>query len=1063
MKTGNTFTFGDVEISETNNPSFSYTLMGANLSSNITLTLGGTNPTAFTIANNGTEANPITLNKNAGNAINATITVTFNPSTTGINQTATLTTTGGGVTNPVYTLTGSGIADPVTPTSPTLTPSFSVADPVMKTGNAFTFGDVEISEANNPSFSYTLMGSNLSSNITLTLGGTNPTAFTIANNGTEANPITLNKNAGNAINATITVTFNPSTTGINQTATLTTTGGGATIPVYTLTGSGIADPVTPVTPSIPGTASDNDVDDNDNGLIEVRTLNELNNIRYSLAGASYKTSTDDAGTSEGCKTGGCFGYELTRSLDFADAASYDGGTIITDWRPNNNDPSVATNAGFLPIAHYDGFFDQESDDTSEAYIGTFDGNGFTISNLYINTTDKSAGLFGYVDALQHPTVELRNTLTVANVGLLSAYVKGVNYVGGLIGNGHAVIDNVFVRGHVIGTDATSIVGGLIGIASGEITNSYTTGTVRGSSIVGGLVGQNFNVLRNSFSASDVFATGGTTPAIGGLVGTTYGPPAPLRNSYAAGDVTCSVNGARVGGLVGLVSTLQGGVDTSEIENVYATGAVSATGTNVEVGGLIGNDFNGGVDTTLRSYWDKETTGQTTSENSIESSGKTTTELKALTATTTSWDEKNWDFGDNTKYPSLLSYTKRTGTITQIKGNLLCAQPGDRLRCPTLEFSNTAPTLTAAGNTTAVNIPITSNVNFDVTSDQSWVTITAPAGGQGTAATTNISFTYTANNTSEAREAILTATQTGGSGTALTDNITLTQPAAGTTVTPSIVFRTAPTLIAAGNATAVNIPIISNVNFDVTSDQSWVTITAPAGGQGTAATTNISFTYTANNTSEAREAILTATQTGGSGTALTDNITLTQPAAGTTVTPSIVFRTAPTLIAAGNTTAVNIPIISNVNFNVTSDQSWVTITAPAGGQGTAATTNISFTYTANNTSEAREAILTATQTGGSGTALTDNITLTQPADNTALGINLLANKNIHLSPNPVTDQLLVQGDGLLQVAVRTVAGTVVGDYTFVDSGVVDFSALPIGLYIVQIQTISSVSTQRILRR
>ena len=241
---GNTFDFGDVDINEVNNLSIEYILAGRNIMSSVTITLSGSN--AFSFIRRSVGDNVITLNPSFG-IITIGVSIAFNPTATDANQTATLTTAGGGVASTVYTLTGNGV-DPPPPLAPTLTPSFSVADPVAKTDNAFTFGEVEISETNNPSFSYTLMGANLSSNVTLTLGGTSPTAFTIANSGAETNPITLNKNAGNAINATITVTFNPSTTGIDQTATLTTTGGGATIPVYTLTGSGVAPPVTPTSP-----------------------------------------------------------------------------------------------------------------------------------------------------------------------------------------------------------------------------------------------------------------------------------------------------------------------------------------------------------------------------------------------------------------------------------------------------------------------------------------------------------------------------------------------------------------------------------------------------------------------------------------------------------------------------------------------------------------------------------------------------------------------------------------------------------------------------------------------
>ena len=90
-------------------------------------------------------------------------------------------------------------------------------------------------------------------------------------------------------------------------------------------------------------------DSDGDGLIDIDTLEELNNIRYNLEGTSYKVSADGSGNSEGCPATGCFGYELTRNLDFASAASYDADAINSDWRPDNADPDMATNAGWEPI------------------------------------------------------------------------------------------------------------------------------------------------------------------------------------------------------------------------------------------------------------------------------------------------------------------------------------------------------------------------------------------------------------------------------------------------------------------------------------------------------------------------------------------------------------------------------------------------------------------------------------------------------------------------------------------------------------------------------------------
>ena len=191
-------------------------------------------------------------------------------------------------------------------------------------------------------------------------------------------------------------------------------------------------------------------DSDDDGLIEIGTLEELNNIRNNLEGTSYKTSNVDPGDTTGCPTtGGCNGYELTRNLDFADAASYAAGSINSDWRPDNADPDMATNAGWVPI----GSCNEDTGDDGDARCGDaddtpfaamFEGNGYTISNLYTRGA-VAVGLFGSIDA----DAEIRNV--------------------GLIGN------------NSYGGAENDIVGGLVGFSSGEIIASYATGDADGGS------------------------------------------------------------------------------------------------------------------------------------------------------------------------------------------------------------------------------------------------------------------------------------------------------------------------------------------------------------------------------------------------------------------------------------------------------------------------------------------------------------------------------------------------------------------------------------------------------
>ena len=57
-----------------------------------------------------------------------------------------------------------------------------------------------------------------------------------------------------------------------------------------------------------------DIDQDDDGLIEICNVEGLEEMRYQLDGTGYTTSTSAMKITDGCPSGGCMGYELTRSL-----------------------------------------------------------------------------------------------------------------------------------------------------------------------------------------------------------------------------------------------------------------------------------------------------------------------------------------------------------------------------------------------------------------------------------------------------------------------------------------------------------------------------------------------------------------------------------------------------------------------------------------------------------------------------------------------------------------------------------------------------------------------------
>ena len=237
--------------------------------------------------------------------------------------------------------------------------------------------------------------------------------------------------------------------------------------------------------------------DND-GLIEVHTVEQLNAIRCDLNGdGEIDDTTSDDPAVAGSKAaayvavfyGVCppddvsyRGYELAADLNFAGSR----------WALNATADGIADAVaeGWEPIG-----------DESNRYFNTFEGNGHTITGLCINrpSTDQ-VGLFGAIgDQLGIIRAFIRD------VGLEEVYVHGANSVGGLVGYNYL----------------------------GEVAASYVTGTVTGNGHVGGLVGGNLSSgsITSSYSTATVAGTGNS---VGGLVGYSNGP---VTSSYATGDVT----------------------------------------------------------------------------------------------------------------------------------------------------------------------------------------------------------------------------------------------------------------------------------------------------------------------------------------------------------------------------------------------------------------------------------------------------------------------------------------------------------------------------------------------
>lgn len=231
-------------------------------------------------------------------------------------------------------------------------------------------------------------------------------------------------------------------------------------------------------------------------------------------------------------------------------------------------------------------------DKTKAYTGSFDGNGHTISGLYINSTAVNTGLFGYVGAageiknvtISDSVITSTQNYTGAVVGdskgnitnchtTATTRVTGANYVGGIVGelDSNMSLAQCSNAGEVQGTGTSGYVGGIAGRvqsnASNALTDSYNTGRITGVANVGGIAGHLYNGggIQNVYNTGSVSASKGVA---GGIVGAfRYGT---LKNAYNAGLVEASAKG-------GVAGRLDWNNGAKTVQNVFYSDEYEAVG------------------------------------------------------------------------------------------------------------------------------------------------------------------------------------------------------------------------------------------------------------------------------------------------------------------------------------------------------------------------------------------------------------------------------------------------------------------------------------------------------
>ena len=275
------------------------------------------------------------------------------------------------------------------------------------------------------------------------------------------------------------------------------------------------------------------------------------------------------------------------------------------------------------------------------FSGNFDGNGHTVSGMFINTTSSHNGLFG------------NNHGTVQNISVKNSWISGGKYTAGIVGSSVGSVENLTNYASVSGKE--DCIGGVLGNSSQKdykynsvIKNVINHGIVIGNKNVGGVAGCATYVTvdgaQNSASIEGFGYVGGVFGGIGsssnndvknlknigningshfvgGISGHCGGASLNINTLQSAASYLCSnaknwpcgnltnahneanVSGKYyVGGVLGI--TCGGKVkslsNTADIEGVYGTAGVIGSAAHVTSsnlynrGNIYGENYAGGI-------------------------------------------------------------------------------------------------------------------------------------------------------------------------------------------------------------------------------------------------------------------------------------------------------------------------------------------------------------------------------------------------------------------------------------------------------------------------------------
>ena len=210
------------------------------------------------------------------------------------------------------------------------------------------------------------------------------------------------------------------------------------------------------------------------------------------------------------------------------------------------------------------------------FTGYFDGNGHTVSGLFISTKGKYNGLFGYCNC------------TIKNLTIENSWITGDDNSGAVAGAisgdavlGDAVLENITVKVNVFSTYTNA--GGIVGLAEGvsngiKIKNVKSYGKIHSQKFSGGILGLGSNVeIKDAKNYAKI--TGNHATA--GIAGGTY-IHALTSNTENFGEIEGSSNVGGIVGIFGETGTLKESRNSGKIKGYLAVGGIIGQGKDMSV-------------------------------------------------------------------------------------------------------------------------------------------------------------------------------------------------------------------------------------------------------------------------------------------------------------------------------------------------------------------------------------------------------------------------------------------------------------------------------------------------